>query len=415
MTTNTSTNTRVITVAPPQRHGARNLILGFGAIAALAVGTGLWMRTHPKTAAQSPTLAAGHADRKPRVVVTTVQPKPFPVLLEGLGTVTPLATVTVKPQVEGRLMSLSFTEGGAVRRGQLLAQIDPRPFRIGVEQAKATLARDRAQLKNAQVDLERYTTLEQRKLVAAQQLDSQRALVDQLDAVIGIDQAAVDNAELQLDYSSITSPVDGVAGIRLVDAGNLIHTTDTTGIVVLTTLDPIAVLFTLPQDELPRIAAAVAEGPRSVVAYDRGGDAILAKGTLSVIDNQVNSATGTVRLKALFPNPKHVLWPNQFVRARLEVTTQQDALTLPAAAVQHGPDGPFVYVLNAENAAQLRPVSIGVLQGEEALIASGIQAGDRVIIDGQDQVKPNAKVEISDGTAPKAGKRAAHGAGRSAK
>jgi multidrug efflux system membrane fusion protein len=415
MTTNFSTNPRAITAAPPAARGgrARGVLIALGALAVLAVGAGAWVRAHPRTAASPTAAAAARPDRKPRVAAVTVQAKPFPILLEGLGTVTPLATVTIKPQVEGQLLSLAFHEGGAVRRGQLLAEIDPRPFRIGVEQARATLARDAAQLRNAQLDLERYKTLQERKLVAQQQLDAQRALVDQLQGTLGVDQAALDNAELQLAYTRIVSPVDGVAGIRLVDPGNLLHTADTTGIVVLTKLDPIAVLFTVPQDELPRLAAALAEGPRKVIALSRGGDQVLGEGHLTVIDNQINVATGTVRLKAEFANPSHKLWPNQFVRARLEVTTQQDALTLPAAAVQHGPEGPYVYVLAAGDVAQQRSVSIGVLQGEEALIASGLKPGERVIVEGQDQIKPNAKVDPSGGTAPKAGRSGAHGAARS--
>ncbi|HEY2732632.1 MAG TPA: efflux RND transporter periplasmic adaptor subunit, partial [Polyangiales bacterium] len=338
--TNSTTDTRVITVAPPVRQGARarNLWFGLGAIALLLLGVGLFMRAHAKSATASPPTAAGPGgkpDRKPRVAAVTVQPKPFPVMLEGLGTVTPLATVTVKTQVDGRLMSLSFQEGGMVKRGQVLAQIDPRPFQIMLEQAKATLARDRAQQHNAQLDLARYTTLEQQRLISQQQLDAQHALVDQLAGSVAMDEAAVDNAALQLDYSRITSPVDGVAGIRQVDPGNLLHATDATGIVVLTKLDPIAVIFTVPQDELPRLAAASEGGPRTVVAFNRDGDEELGRGKLTVIDNQINAATGTVRLKAEFPNPKNALWPQQFVRARLQVTTEQNALTLPAAAIQH--------------------------------------------------------------------------------
>jgi membrane fusion protein, multidrug efflux system len=415
MTTNSSTDPRVIAVAePPVRaHRNRGWLIVLGALAMLALAAGVWLRTHAKTAPGPAAAAVGKADRKPRVLAITLQAKPFQVLLEGLGTVTPLATVTIKPQVEGQLLSIAFREGGAVRSGQLLAEIDPRPFRIGLEQARATLARDSAQFRNAQLDLERYKALQERKLVAQQQLDSQRALVDQLQATIGIDQAAVDNAALQLAYTRIVSPVDGVAGIRLVDPGNLLHTSDTTGIVVLTKLDPIAVLFTLPQDDLPRLSAALAEGPRKVIALSRGGDQVLGEGRLTVIDNQINVATGTVRLKAEFANPNHTLWPNQFVRARLEVSTQPNALTLPAAAVQHGPEGPYVYVLVGD-VAQQRSVTIGALQGEEALIASGLKPGERVIVEGQDQLKPNVKVDASGGTGPKPGHSGARGAARSA-
>jgi multidrug efflux system membrane fusion protein len=415
MTTNSSTDPRVIAVTEPPARGVRvrSVLVGLGALALLAVAAGVWLRTHAKTAPSPSAMAAGRPDRKPRVLAITLQAKPFAVLLEGLGTVTPLATVTIKPQVEGQLLSVAFHEGGAVRSGQLLAEIDPRPYRIGLEQARATLARDAAQLRNAQLDLERYKSLQERKLVAQQQLDSQRALVDQLQGTIGIDQAAVDNAALLLDYTRIVSPVDGVAGIRLVDPGNLLHTSDATGIVVLTKLDPIAVLFTVPQDELPRLSAALAEGPRKVIALNRGGDQVLGEGRLTVIDNQINVATGTVRLKAEFANPGHALWPNQFVRSRLEVSTLPDALTLPAAAVQHGPEGPYVYVLAPGDIAQQRSVTVGALQGEDALISSGLKSGERVIVEGQDQLKPNTKVDPS-GPGPKPGRATAHGAARSA-
>jgi len=360
----------------------------------LAVTGGLWL--HKRTTTSAPGTSDAARERRLPVVISQLQTHAFPVLLEGLGTVTPLATVTVKPQVEGRLLSMAFSEGGAVRRGQLLAEIDPRPFRIGLAQARATLARDQAQLHNAQRDLDRYDTLRAQNLIAAQQLDAQRAQVEQLTAALAMDQAQVDDAALQLDYTRITSPIDGIAGIRRVDPGNLLRTTDTSGIVVLTQLDPIAVLFTLPQDELPRIAAALAAGPRKVVALSRAGEQILGTGKLTVIDNQVDASTGTVRFKAVFDNHEHALWPNQFVRARLEVSTDEHVLTLAAAAVQHGPNGTFVYVVDADNVAHMRPVTVAVLQGEDAVIASGLKAGERVVVDGQDQLKPNAKVEPRD-------------------
>jgi multidrug efflux system membrane fusion protein len=404
-----SQNPRVIASEPPKLPTAPTLPtlpttrshrwLGWViALGLLALGVGFWLRTHSGPGAAGPSDAA--RERKLPVVVSRLQPRTFPVLLEGLGTVTPLVTVAVKPQVEGRLLSIAFTEGGQVRRGQLLAEIDPRPFRIRLAQARATLARDLAQLHNAQLDLDRYEKLRAQNLVAAQQLDAQRSQVEQLTAALAMDQAQADDAALQLDYTRITSPIDGVAGIRRVDPGNLLRTTDADGIVVLTQLDPIAVLFTLPQDELPRIAAALAQGPRSVLALSRGGEQVLATGKLTVIDNQIDSSTGTVRFKAQFENGKHTLWPNQFVRARLEVTTEQHALTLAAAAVQHGPNGTFVYVVNDDNVAQMRPVSVAVLQGDEVVIASGLKAGERVVIDGQDQLKPNAKVEPRDASDP---------------
>ncbi|MEY4581584.1 MAG: hypothetical protein RL701_6287 [Pseudomonadota bacterium] len=345
-------------------------------------------------------------ERKPSVRVLELQPRPFAVQLEGLGTVTPLATVTVKSQVDGPLLSVAYLEGRDVKRGQLLAEIDPRPFRIKLAQARANVARDQAQLQNAQLDLSRYDSLLNQKLIAQQQLDAQRSQVEQLKATVLADQANADDSALQLQYTRIVSPIDGVAGIRLVDAGNLVHASDTTGIVVLTQLDPIAVVFTLPQDDLPRLSLALGspDVKPKVLAVNRAGDATLAEGLLTVIDNQINTQTASVRLKAEFKNPERKLWPNQFVRARIEVSHQTDALLLPAAAIQHGPNGSYVYVLSAGDIAHMQPVEVTLLQGEDALIGSGLRGGERVIIEGQDQVKPNGPVSVRTQTSstPKA-------------
>jgi membrane fusion protein, multidrug efflux system len=399
------------------RSGRRVLVwLVLLAVAGALVAFGLKHRNKPEGAAGA---APGMPERKPTVTVITLQPKPFALMLEGLGSVTPLITVTVKPQVEGPLLKVGYREGALVHKGDLLAEIDPRPFRIKLESARAVLQRDRASLHNSQLDLTRYEALRAQNLIAAQQLDAQRSQVDQALATVAMDEATAHDAELQLTYTRITSPADGVAGIRLVDPGNLVRATDTSGIVVLTQLDPIAVLFTLPQDDLPKLSAAMADGPCKVTAVSRGGDQVLAEGKLTVIDNQVNAATATVRLKAQFDNPGHTLWPNQFVRARIEVSRQASALTLPAAAVQQGPKGPYVYVLTSSNVAQMRPVSIALLQGDEAVIGGGLQAGDRVVIDGQDRIKPDAKVTPRDPNAPPpdrshrgAGKPAAGGGGK---
>jgi multidrug efflux system membrane fusion protein len=342
----------------------------------------------------------GPRAKPPTVRVVELQPRPFSVVLEGLGTVTPLATVTVRPQVDGPLQSVAFQEGAPVKRGQVLAEIDPRPFRIKLAQAKATSARDQAQLKNARLDLERYTSLSQQKLIARQQLDSQQSLVDQYLAGVAADEANVAEAQLQLQYTRIESPIDGVAGIRQVDPGNLVHATDTNGIVVLTQLDPIAVIFTLPQDQLTPLAAAMEAGPAKVEVWGRDGSEQLAVGTLQVIDNQINVQTASVRLKARFDNAEHKLWPNQFVRARLTVSQEAAALVLPAVAVQHGPQGAYVYVVSSNNIAQLKPIKVALLQGEEAVIGSGLAPGDRVVTHGQSQVKPDGPVLPLDPKAP---------------
>jgi multidrug efflux system membrane fusion protein len=382
--------------APPKRK----LWPLFGVLIVGALALAFFLRPHAG-ANQEPRAggakgAAAGGERKPSVAVTTVAPRPFAVVLEGLGTVTPLATVTVKPQVDGPLQKVNYREGAEVRRGELLAEIDPRPFRIKLELANATLERDKAALHNAQLDLTRYESLRSQNLIAQQQLDLQHSTVDQAVATVAMDQANVDDAALQVNYTRITSPIDGVAGIRVVDPGNLVHATDATGIVILTQLDPITVIFTLPQDDLPRLALAMAQGERRVTAVSRAGDEVLGQGRLTVIDNQVNSATGTVRLKAEFSNADHRLWPNLFVRARIEVGQQKDALTVPATAVQQGPQGPYVYVLAEHDIAKMRPITLEVLQGEDAVIASGIKAGDRVVVEGQDRIKPNSPVKPRD-------------------
>jgi multidrug efflux system membrane fusion protein len=369
-------------------------------LAAIAVGLATvvaWPHSDKAAERQPGAAAPGARSKPPNVRLIELTPRPFAVVLEGLGTVTPIATVAVRPQVDGPLQSVAFQEGAAVKRGQLLAEIDPRPYRIKLQQAKATAARDQAQLKNARLDLERYKTLMEQKLIARQQLDSQDSLVTQSEAAVAADEANVAEAQLQLQYTRIESPIDGVAGIRQVDPGNLVKATDANGIVVLTQLDPIAVIFTLPQDQLTPLSAAMAAGPAKVEVYSRDGSERLATGTLKVIDNQINVQTASIRLKAQFENADRKLWPNQFVRARLTVSQEQAALVLPAVAVQHGPQGAYVYVVAPNNVAQLRPIQISLLQGEDAVVESGLKAGERVVTHGQAQVKPNAPVNPIEG------------------
>jgi multidrug efflux system membrane fusion protein len=368
-------------------------------IAAALVSVLAWPHSD-KAAEPQPGAADGPKGKPATVRLIELKPRPFSVVLEGLGTVTPIATVTVRPQVDGPLQSVAFQEGAAVKRGQLLAQIDPRPFRIKLQQAKATAARDQAQLQNVRLDLERYQTLSEQKLIARQQLDSQLSLVAQSEAAVAADEANVAEAQLQLQYTRIESPIDGVAGIRQVDPGNLVRATDPGGIVVLTQLDPIGVIFTLPQDQLTPLAAAMEAGPAKVEVYSRDGSALLAVGTLKVIDNQINVQTASVRLKAHFDNAERKLWPNQFVRARVTVSQEQAALVLPSVAIQHGPQGAYVYVVSANNTAELRPIRVGLLQGEDAVIETGLQPGDRVVTHGQAQVKPNGPVNPLEGEGP---------------
>jgi multidrug efflux system membrane fusion protein len=358
---------------------------------------------------------SGGAARRPTpVLVAEVALGDVPVILEGLGTVTPIASVTVRSQVDGQLQSVKFTEGAAIERGQLLAQIDPRPFQVRLQQARATLERDRAALENAQRDLARYEQLQ--KLLPEQQIDTQRTQVATLGGTIKMDEAAVADAELQLQYTRITAPIDGVAGLRTVNPGNLVRAADSTGIVTLTQLDPISVIFTLPQDDLPQVARALAQGTPQVEVYDRSGTNALGVGKLTVLDNQINVDTGTLKLKAELPNREHALWPNQFVKARVLIETRKGVLSVPAAAISRGPSGEFVYVVGANNQAVQRTVKVESLEGERALIAGGLSPDERVIVDGQDQLKPGAPLlPRAVGAPPGAGPHAQRDAGTGAR
>ena len=302
-----------------------------------------------------------------------------------------------------------YREGQAVKHGEVLADIDPRPFAILLHQGEAALARDKAQLEGAKRNLERYQAVGGQHLLPQQQIDDQGALVAQLQGTVLADQAQIENARLQLDYARIKSPIDGVTGVRLVDPGNLVHASDTTGIVVVTQMDPIAVLFTLPQDDLPDVSRAQTAGPLAVDALTRDGGRTLATGQLELIDNQINQGTATMRLKAIFPNPDRALWPNQFVTARLRLTVRKGALVVPAAAVQRGPQGTFVYLVGDGDRADLRVVTVERIEGELALIAKGLVPGERVVREGQSQLRPGARLALREppaGAGPGSGSRA---------
>ena len=330
------------------------------------------------------------------VLPATVVRRDVPVYLEGIGNVVAYKTVTVRSQVDGRLMQVLFREGQAVRKGEVLAQIDPRPFQVQLHQAEGALARDRAQLQNANLMVKRDRDLVGQKLIAQQQLDSDQAVAGQTEGAVRIDEAAIESARLNLDYARITSPVDGVTGVRLVDPGNVVHAADPGGIVVVTQLDPVAVLFNLPQDDLPRISDQMAHGKLAVEVYGRDGATALGKGELELIDNQINQATATLRLKAIVPNPAHHLWPNQFVKARLLLTTRKGALVVPASTLQRGPDGTFVYVVGTDQTVALRPVEAVAPTGEVAVIDKGVSEGEIVVADGQNQLRPGSKVSLRE-------------------
>ena len=335
---------------------------------------------------------AAQADRVIPVSVAKVEQKDFPIFLDGLGTVTAYKTVTVRSQVDGRLDEVVFREGQAVKKGEVLAQIDPRPFQIQLHQGEGALARDQAQLVGAQRNLARFEDLAKRKLIAQQQADDQRALVGQFEGAVRIDRAAIETANLNLAYARITSPIDGIAGIRNVDPGNLVHANDANGIVTIAQLDPIAVIFTLPQDVLTQVAGQLRQGAMEVRILSRDGGAELGRGTLEVIDNAINPTTATLRLKAVLSNPQHVLWPNQFVKARLLLTTRQGAIVMPAAAVQRGPDGSFAYVVQNDSTVQPRPVQIELQQADDAVVGKGVNVGETVVTEGQNQLRPGSKV-----------------------
>ncbi|BDG05141.1 efflux RND transporter periplasmic adaptor subunit [Anaeromyxobacter oryzae] len=371
-----------------------------GLVVVLVVAGAVWLaRGRGGDAAKGKAPAGGAAAQAQRPVPVTAAlaaRRDVAEWLEGLGSVVAYQTVTVKPQVDGRLDQVVFREGQVVRKGQVLAQIDPRPFQAQLMQAEGALARDQAQLRSARLDLERYRALSAERLVPQQQADQQIAAVGQLEGAVRIDEAAISTARLNLGYATIASPIDGVTGIRVVDAGNVVHAADPNGIVVVAQLDPIAVIFTLPQDQLTPIATAQSGGPLAVDVYARDGVTLLGQGRLEVIDNQINQATSTVRLKAVLPNPKRLLWPNQFVNARLRLGTRRDALVVPAPAVQRGPQGTFVYVVGPDATATPRPVEVEATVGDQAVIAKGIADGDRVVVEGQNQLRPGAKVQLRE-------------------
>jgi multidrug efflux system membrane fusion protein len=362
-------------------------------LVAIVGGTAWIFRARSQaTAAAAAAASSALANRIVPVLTAEVVARDVPVTLEGLGTVAAFYTVTVKTQVDGRIDRVLFTEGQKVKKGDVLIQIDPRPFAIQLETARANLARDAANLKNAKLNAERYKTLSQQNLIAVQQYTDQQAMADQLEAQIKGDQAAVNAALLNLDYARVASPIDGVTGIRLVDPGNVVHAADATGLVVVTELDPIAVFFTLPEDDLTSINEAMAAGGLDVDALSRDGDKVLGSGKLKVIDNEINAQTATLKLKAVFDNPKHQLWPNQFVKARLRLSTRKSALTIPAAVVQHGPQGTFAYVVGADSTVTNRPVTVVAIQGDLAVVGNELKAGEQVVVDGQAQLRPGAKV-----------------------
>ncbi|MDB5303760.1 MAG: mdtA [Phycisphaerales bacterium] len=364
-------------------------------VVGLALGALVWFVVLPRFMTTPATAGAGGGRGGPVPVVTAVARKgEMNLYLDGLGSVTALNTVTVRARVDGELVKVAYSEGQVVQKGQLLAEIDPRPFQVQLTEAEGQWLKDQAALKNAQADLERYKTLLAQSLsVTQQQVDTQQALVTQDMGAVKTDEGQIANAKLQLSYCEITAPFTGRVGLRLVDQGNMVHATDANGLVVLAQLQPIAVVFTIPQDSIGRVQSKMTADHNLVVdAYDRDLKKKLAAGTLLAIDNQVDQGTGTVRLKGLFKNTDAVLFPNEFVNARLLVDTLHDAVIVPTAAVQRGPDSNFVYVVKPNETVEMKTVVTGPAEGDDIVIKSGLAPGDVVVTDGVDKLQQGAKV-----------------------
>jgi len=369
-------------------------LAGLLAVILLIVVAVYWFRTRSgdaQTSAKNRRSGSGALDVP--VVTAKVQTGDLDVYLSGLGTVTALNTVTLKSRVDGQLDKVLFQEGQMVSTGQLLAEIDPRPFQVQLAQAEGQLVRDQALLTNAQIDLERYRTLFKEDSIPKQQLDTQESLVRQFEGTIKADQSQVDNAKLQLIYCRITAPITGRVGLRLVDVGNMVHVADTTGLLVITQVQPITLVFTLPEDNLPAVLARMkGKQQLTVAAFDREQKKLLATGTLQSIDNQIDPTTGTVKLKAVFANADGALFPNQFVNARILVDTLRNVTLVPNAAIQRSPQSTFVYTVNRDNTVAAKNVEVKLTQGDQTAIARGLNPGETVVIDGVDKLQPGTKV-----------------------
>ncbi|MGZ3419389.1 MAG: efflux RND transporter periplasmic adaptor subunit [Polyangiales bacterium] len=357
----------------------------------LVAAVGLFVRARTRGSHASAAPSTSSSERVVPVPVAVVAARDLPIVLDAIGSVSAYNTVTVKSQVDGRIDKILFTEGQAVKAGDLLVQIDPRPFAIQLQAANASLLRDKAILSNAKIVLARNENLLKQGVGSQQGVDDAKAEVAKDEAILAGDAAAIATAQLQLDFARIKSPINGVVGVRQVDVGNIVHPSDA-GIVVITQVEPIAVFFTLPEDDLPRINAAMADRKLSVDAYSRDGSQKLATGELLLIDNKIDPATATIKLKAIFPNDKRTLWPNQFVKARLALSVKKGAIVVPATVVQRGPQGAYAYVVEDGDKVKLVQVEVELSQGELVVVSKGLSPGDRVVVDGQNQLRPGARI-----------------------
>ena len=389
------------------RHGWTKIGFAGIAIALLAVGIVVYARSDRDQAPEAATL------QPVPVIATTVQQHDVPIMLTGLGTVTALNAATVRSQITGLLISVDFKEGQSVKKGDLLAQIDPRTYQAQLDQAEATLGHDQVHLQNGQLNLQRYSDLAKSNSIALQQVDNQRAAVAELDAQVKSDQAAVESAKAELSYTSLVAPFDGVTGLRLLDVGNIIHPptssataqstqSDPNALVVVTQIQPISVVFTLATTSIPEVQNAVAKGPLQAIAFSQDDKTQLDTGNLLVVNNQADPGSGTVQLKAEFPNQQRQLWPGTFVNVRLVLSTQHDALTVPLDAVQQGPQGQVVFVVGPDHKVALRPVSMRQSFNGVALIDKGLNAGETVVIRGQYRLSPGTLVTLANPNDPNA-------------
>lgn len=383
-------------------RGHRGLWLAAIIVLVVIAGGVTWfvLRAPASTSTAKDRAGAG-ANAPLPVVAAPARKGNIDVYINALGTVTPRNMIVVHTRVDGQLMSVAFREGQNVKAGDLLAQVDPRPFEVQLTQAKGQMAHDQALLKNARIDLERYQTLFKQDSIASQQVDTQEALVRQYEGQVETDQGAIDNAKLQLTYSRITAPITGRVGLRLVDPGNIVHASDSNGLVTIMQEQPITVVSPVAEDDVPRIVKRMQNGqPVTVEAFDRSGKTKLATGHLLTIDNQIDTTTGTVKLKAEFPNQDGTLFPNQFVNVRMAVETRQDATLVPTAAIQRGSPGTFVFLVKPDQTVAVAKVALGAVEGETTEVTSGLAPGDQVVVDGTDKLHDGAKVTLIDARNP---------------